>query len=99
MLRRGSAPFGFRGPKDSRMQGARSSGSEAYSLYAAANQSERNAADGRHAALGLAGCPGKGNEQQAGEQRVVLFELVWKRFTVSPLTRETLRQEQEDGRW
>jgi len=36
------------------MQGARSSGSEAYFLCAAANQGEWNAADGRHAAPGLA---------------------------------------------
>ena len=46
-------PFGFRVPKDGQMQGARSPASEAYSLYAAKPQGQRNAADGRPSAPGL----------------------------------------------
>lgn len=43
MAQRGKRPFGFRGPKDGRMQGARRSASEAYSLYVASRQDKRNA--------------------------------------------------------
>jgi hypothetical protein len=46
-------PFWLRGPKDAQLQGARSPASEAYYLYAATKQDERNDADGRHAVPGL----------------------------------------------
>ena len=86
-LRRGCAklwseekPFGFRGSKDGQMfGGARSPASEAYSLYAATPQGQRNAADGRHAAPGLGNCTKR--EAQYGKLLVCVNRGRRKRVT------------------